>query len=362
MYSTCIFCHSNLGKNESVEHFPIGRRLAFDAARGRLWVVCTRCERWNLTPLEERWEAIEDCERLFSSTKLRVSTEHIGLARLRAGLELVRIGEPQRPEMAAWRYGDQFGRRRRRHLIYTGVGLAVFGAAYLSQIGGVFVAGGALAQLSNLARQSYAARKARVRLKTPDHAEPIVLRNADLRRAWIEPEDDGWALNLSYGRKNSSSIVSPVATSFRLVPAAVDEVRLTGDDASRALAQVLPALNADGGSRADVQSAVGLLEDDDTNRDAMLRRWIDPRLQTVRRKQVDPSLVLRLSSMPRATLLALEMAANEQTERLALEGELTELEEMWRQAEEVAAIADDLFVADATRDKLDALKRSRDSR
>ena len=59
MYSTCIFCHSHLGANASVEHFPVGRRLAFDVSRGRLWVVCRKCERWNLTPLEERWEAVE---------------------------------------------------------------------------------------------------------------------------------------------------------------------------------------------------------------------------------------------------------------------------------------------------------------
>jgi hypothetical protein len=24
-----------------------------------LWVVCRHCERWNLSPLEERWEAVE---------------------------------------------------------------------------------------------------------------------------------------------------------------------------------------------------------------------------------------------------------------------------------------------------------------
>ncbi|HMH86422.1 MAG TPA: hypothetical protein VK529_10795, partial [Gemmatimonadaceae bacterium] len=63
MYSTCLFCHTELGANEAVEHFPVGRRLAFDAAKGRLWVVCRKCERWNLTPVEERWEAIEECER-----------------------------------------------------------------------------------------------------------------------------------------------------------------------------------------------------------------------------------------------------------------------------------------------------------
>jgi hypothetical protein len=109
MYRTCLFCSNDLGHNEAIEHFPIGRRLAFDAAKGRLWVVCRKCERWNLTPLEERWEAIEECERAFRGTRLRLSTDEIGLARLKEGLDLVRIGDPQRPELAAWRYGDQFG-------------------------------------------------------------------------------------------------------------------------------------------------------------------------------------------------------------------------------------------------------------
>src|SRR3954453_3364857 len=136
MYSTCIFCHANLGTNEAVEHFPVGKRLAFDGAKGRLWVVCRKCERWNLTPLEERWEAIEECERAFRSTRLRVSTEHIGLARLKEGTELVRIGEPQRPEMAAWRYGDQFGRRRRKRITLI--------AATAAAVGVVSVAGPAL--------------------------------------------------------------------------------------------------------------------------------------------------------------------------------------------------------------------------
>jgi hypothetical protein len=113
MYSTCLFCHSALGSNEAIEHFPVGRRLAFDAAKGRLWVVCGKCQRWNLTPIEERWESIEDCERQFAATRLRVSSDNVGLARLKEGLELVRIGKPMRPEFAAWRYGDQFGRRQR---------------------------------------------------------------------------------------------------------------------------------------------------------------------------------------------------------------------------------------------------------
>src|SRR3982750_2389857 len=142
MYRTCLFCAGDLGHNEAIEHFPVGRRLAFDAARGRLWVVCRSCERWNLTPLEERWEAIEQCERLFSSTRLKVSTDNIGLSRLREGLELVRIGSPQRPEMAAWRYGDQFGRRRVRYMAYT-IGPGVAGAGVM--FGGPLLGFGSIA-------------------------------------------------------------------------------------------------------------------------------------------------------------------------------------------------------------------------
>src|SRR5205085_11331197 len=80
--------------------------------KGRLWVVCPHCSRWNLTPLEERWEAVEDAERLFRATKLRMSTANIGLARMRDGMDLVRIGAPQRPELAAWRYGSRLVRPR----------------------------------------------------------------------------------------------------------------------------------------------------------------------------------------------------------------------------------------------------------
>ena len=88
-----------------IEEFPIGRRLAFDPARGRLWAICRWCDRWNLEPIEERWEAVEACEKLFRATRLRYSTTNIGLAEVPPGFGLVRIGSPLKPEMAAWRYG-----------------------------------------------------------------------------------------------------------------------------------------------------------------------------------------------------------------------------------------------------------------
>ena len=101
MFKTCIFCNRNLGGNEVIENFPVGRRLAFDGERGRLWVICEHCRRWNLSPLEERWEAIEECERQYHDTPRSFSTDNIGLAHLGEGLQLVRIGEPKRREFAA---------------------------------------------------------------------------------------------------------------------------------------------------------------------------------------------------------------------------------------------------------------------
>ncbi len=43
MFRRCIAWSSDLGTNEAIEDFPVGRRLAFDASKGRLWVVCGRC-------------------------------------------------------------------------------------------------------------------------------------------------------------------------------------------------------------------------------------------------------------------------------------------------------------------------------
>src|SRR5687768_2615015 len=128
MYSTCLFCASSLGTNEAIEAFPVGSRVAFDAARGRLWAICPRCGRWNLAPIEERWEAVEEAERLFTDTRMRAQSENIGLARLRDGTRLVRVGKALQGELAAWRYGGHLVSRRRRNVAAFGGGAAVVGA------------------------------------------------------------------------------------------------------------------------------------------------------------------------------------------------------------------------------------------
>jgi hypothetical protein len=54
-----------------------------------------------------------------------------------------------------------------------------------------------------------------------------------------------------------------------------------------------------------------------------------------------------LHRLPTIDRLALEMAANEDFERRALAGELATLRDAWRDAEEIAAIADNLLADEA---------------
>ena len=334
MYATCLFCNGDLGRNEAIESFPVGRRLAFDAAKGRLWVVCRKCERWNLTPLEERWEAIEECEREFRATRLRVSTDEIGLARLKEGLELVRIGAPQRPEMAAWRYGDQFGRRRRRHYAMVAGGAAVMGVVVVAgPVMGLFsgVAINPLWQFINAGRGIYRHRTF-VHVPSSD-GEVIRTRLTDLRRVRLS----------SNGGELLLEVPTPVQTigPWYRYSSGREMRELRGEAAIRASGALLPRLNQSGGSAGEVQRAVAMLEADPSPErvfasvaDAQRHKagWISGRRGAN-----------LLGNLPAHTRLALEMAAHEETERRALEGELADLEDAWREADEIAAIADALL-------------------
>src|SRR5215813_10533041 len=112
MFSKCLFCHADLGRNDQLETFPVGKRIAFDAAKGRLWVVCRSCTRWNLSPLEERWEAIERSQILIERLKAVAQSDRIALFRHPSGLDLVRIGDATWRETAYWRYAKKLTRRR----------------------------------------------------------------------------------------------------------------------------------------------------------------------------------------------------------------------------------------------------------
>jgi hypothetical protein len=51
------------------------------------------------------------------------------------------------------------------------------------------------------------------------------------------------------------------------------------------------------------------------------------------------------------------MSLHEEDERRALEGELTVLETRWKEAEEIAAISDDMFLPSSILDRFRAIKQ-----
>lgn len=352
MYSTCTFCHAPLGANELIEHFPVGRRLAFDAARGRLWVVCAACRQWNLSPLEERWEAIEEAERLYRDTRLRVTTDHVGLARLRDGSELVRIGEPQRPEFAAWRYGGRFEARWRRSaasaaIVTTGIAGLVIAGPLTGLIAGSAI--GLPLQLASAAHNRFEARRFRRVVARFDDADgPIVVTDGHFREARLvtAPEDQqGWRLRVPHARSDlAMGVVAPADIESK-------PIVLSGEDAVRAVRAALPRINRKGGRRRTVQEAVQVLEQTGSMHDAFRHAST----QRGRDYGGDPSR--DLFDLPAPLRLALEMAAHEELERRALEGELAALEQAWREAEEIAAIADTLTLPERVVEQFKRLRR-----
>jgi hypothetical protein len=363
MYSTCLFCKTNLGANEAIEQFPIGRRLAFDAAKGRLWVVCRKCERWNLTPVEERWEAIEECERSFRATKLRVSTDHIGLGRLAEGLELVRIGQPLRPEFAAWRYGDQFGKRRRRRVLQ--ISAAVVAAAAVPIIGPAFglslgTAGLIGIDTLNFSRAFYHRMKVIERLKAPDGSLLLVRRHEAREAIMLPPVGrEPWGLTISHRKPRDPDIPW-----WRYDPDAETTV-IRGEGAMRAAAQLLPHLNRAGASQRVIGEAVKLAtrNDDPTlsfEKAARFvthwRAWDDSAFSLFAQREDSHETGARLAKVPAELRLALEMISHEESERRALEGELYLLEEAWKDAEEIAGISDDMFLPEDISKRLSEMK------
>ncbi|MXW68009.1 MAG: hypothetical protein F4Z72_13545 [Gemmatimonadales bacterium] len=358
VYTTCMFCKKPLGSNEVVETFPVGRRLAFDPGKGRLWVVCRNCERWNLTPLEERWEAVETCEGLFRATRIRTSTENIGLARHAEGLELVRIGEPLRPEFAAWRYGDQFRRRRRRWIAAGSAGVAANLATWTTinlATGGVIASAGATA-LSGAAAglalwtvRTMLNRQADVaQFRRSDGTRHTLAREQAARFARIRPDDDepGFRIEIHTGPLSRRGPYS-----------------FEGDDAGRAINALLPLVNGSGAAAHYIRKAVSQIESHgDPHRfiadSAERASATGHEFPTVGpRRKVRMSGPGWIRNMPKSTRLALEMALHEEQERRALEGELAQLEQAWREAEEIAAIADNLLLPEHTDDFLDRHSR-----
>ena len=111
------------------------------ATRGRLWAICGSCHRWNLTPIEDRWEALEELEKTTrDSSRLLSQTDNISL--LKSGeLEIVRVGQAKLTEEAWWRYGREMRRRRKLSFILQGLDVAMIGLIAAATGGAVIAAG-----------------------------------------------------------------------------------------------------------------------------------------------------------------------------------------------------------------------------
>jgi hypothetical protein len=368
VYTSCLFCHTDLGANYFLPTFPVGRRLAFDPKKGRLWVICTRCGRWNLTPLEERWEAIDESEKLFRGTRLRMSTDNIGMAQFRGGFELVRVGPALLPEIASWRYGTRLARFEPETDHQPG--LFIRGARLIARATASALVGYAhsvgFSDEAVLRMRTFRRGKG-VLLRTHDQFNnPIVVRFEHLGAAeLVRPEkDEPWRLKLEH-----SSGIATLAESAAL----------------RVAGKMLATLNVGVASHSEVNHAIAKLDEAGdpegyfTRVASLAMRTSWGRFPDAPRREDDKPqgsfserLAIQLANrsfwgrggtgsdeqtplfrLPAVDRLALEMAANEDIERRALLGELELLHNAWKDAEEIAAIADEMF----TDDVFDEFKR-----
>lgn len=370
MYSTCLFCSQPLGTNEAIESFPVGTRVAFDAWRGRLWAVCRGCGRWNLAPIEERWEAVEAADKLFADTRRRVQSENIGLARLADGTRLIRVGEALPGELAAWRYGGELVSRRSRNMMLGGAGI-IAGGAVLAGLPLIVSAGVPVTLLSSSVQIAAHVQMARDRRKivhvVPATASPtgddLVIRRSDLYDASLRQLEDG-----DFGIDMKAKPPARISRwSERMTPE-WPAVQLRGDAARNVVSRAMVAYNHRGAKLTEIERALRSIEQaggahefayNAAASNAVLARSMArapaagggaslKQIIGTFKGEIIPVTKYRADftdgrpRLAKTDALALEMALHEEAERHALEGELAALEAAWREAEEIAHIADAL--------------------
>lgn len=325
--------------------------------------MCTRCERWNLAPIESRWEAIEECERVWRVTRTRASGGEIGLARVRDGTTLVRIGKPLPLEFAAWRYGDQFGRRRWKSLaLGTGAVLGVGAIAAGSVAAGLTLIGILpVFQTSMILMLHAGVGLGRWNRRLPDPAGGTVTPAGSPKLIVGSHADGGWGLEIFYSERTSpdgNSTDDQWAREGRMAkpaPTIIGSVNIYGAEALRTLAYYAPRLNRGGASTRHVGDAVTVIAD--AGGPDALPRWLAANRARLAARQVMGDSG-DLHFLPTSIKLAIEMASHEELEYALLAGELAALEAQWRAAEEEAAIADQLLLPEKISVKLEALREA----
>lgn len=318
MFTRCLFCHSALPANETVEHFPHGRRVAFDPGRGRLWAICESCRRWNLAPIESRWEALEELDKLVTDKGRTISqSDNIALIRA-ADVEVVRVGKATKlVEEAWWRYSRELRERRSRHNKLSWIETGTFLLISLSA-GGMWwmFSGDALNKLARWHKYG--------------------------RLAWrgeaVCPRCGGELREIRFNHTNRLIIVpgqeESVALEFRCLKCPyvsnAGQIRIEGVAAEHLLRRTLAWHHFSGASENRVREATRVIES--AGSAEQFARSLASRALKIE------NLEQRTN---RTETIALEIALNDDTERRLLELELAELEARWREEEELASIVDD---------------------
>jgi hypothetical protein len=322
LYTRCLVCAAPFEANEQLERLPHGSRLAFDPGRGRLWLVCTACRRWSLAPIEERWEALEEIERL-TRDRARLLSQTDNIALLRSGpLEIVRVGKAQLTEEAWWRYGRELTSRRQSWNKLGLAGTVAAGAVLLGgwATGGMTLFGAWLVMGHGSETLRDGARWLRFGSSAWHGDEACVQCGYRFRTL---PYRERTALGLlpteDPGRVEVAARC-PRCGSYR-----DGGLHLRGEQAERTLRRVLAYHHFAGASERRVMSAARLIQEAGSPQDLTRIVVKDGR---------------RLGDLQRTGGIALEIAVNEATEQRLLELELAELEAHWRREEELAAIID----------------------
>ena len=322
MYTRCIVCASPFEPNEELGHLPNGKRLAFDPGRGRLWVVCRTCRRWSLTPIEDRWEALEELEKLTTDkAHLLSQTDNIALLR-HGGLEVVRVGRAELSEEAWWRYGRELASRRQTWQTLGVAGTLAAGAVLVGSwaTGGLTFFGAWLIMGHGSETVRDGARWLRFG-STAWQGEGRCERCGAVQDAIAYRDRAGLGL---FPTENPGEI-DLVARCTRCGTYRDGGLRLRGQEAEHTLRRVLAYHHFAGASERRVMSATRLIQEAGSPKDLTRIVVKDGR---------------RLGDLQRTGGIALEIATNEASEQQLLELELAELEAHWKREEELASIID----------------------
>ena len=327
MFQTCAFCSGALGGDGGASGLAVGRRFAYDGWKSRAWVICQRCGRWNLTPMDTRLDAVAALERMAAAGRVAATTDQVALIRL-GPYDVVRVGKPRRVELAGWRYGERLKARERERLkVVVPVTLAVVGVTIATNLAFGGGMGYFLGQVPRLGDAVYTGmvgnRKVNVEPPVCSRCGAImVLRARHVQHARL-----------------SRTTHQDLALLLRCPKCERIGAMLEGSDAELALRHGLTYVNLKKGRR--------------------IKRKAEEAATVVERAGGPEKLIagatreeIVVSSLKGARGLALEMAVDEQAE-------VRDLEREWRRAEEIAEIADNLLVPPTIEDALKHLKEGR---